>query len=283
MSAETINACLERARQLRHDPEATVVGWAQLLSDAASLDAQVLWDYLKDAPPEAGWLALNWRLAPMAVQRALALPAYKRALCLSDVDLRGVLLSEVFPDPATPREYWVVWTYAWLDAARMEGASMGGVDLSEARLNGAALGGAALYRATLEFAELEGADLRGAYLHGAKLTCAGLRGADLRDADLTDAVLNEVDLRDADLRGATLRKAQLMRADLRGANLEGADLRRAELAYASLQRADLRSANLQDARLDESDLSHADLRGAKREGARLVDAYTYKTRFDPKR
>lgn len=95
-------------------------------------------------------------------------------------------------------------------------------DLTEAYLDGAKLSGASLAHTKLTGAYLNGADLTGANLTNAYLTNAYLTDANLTGANLTGAYLTG-----ADLTGANLTNANLTGAHLKGEELNGAKLDRA--------------------------------------------------------
>jgi uncharacterized protein YjbI with pentapeptide repeats len=107
------------------------------------------------------------------------------------------------------------------------------------------------------FAKLENASLRGVDLSDASMHGAVLSGADLRDANLQRADFQVGNLSKADLRGANLQEAHLFANDLRGAQLQGANLQRV-----NLQDAHLEGANLQGAKLDGAFLGTVRLDGA---------------------
>jgi len=129
--------------------------------------------------------------------------------------------------------------------AKLERASLIGVDLTEAYLGGAFLkgvnltkaylGGAYLGEANLASANLRRANLAGAILEKAILAGAILERAILGEAQLREAYLANANLKGAYLVGADLREADLRGADLRGANLVGADLRGANLDVTNLK------------------------------------------------
>ena len=170
-------------------------------------------------------------------------------------------------------------------------ANLDRADLREAHLEGANLLGAHLQEANLREAHLEGAilreahlkeaNLREAHLEGAILFDARLEKADLRDAHLENAHLDWAHLREAHLEGANLEKAHLQDANLRGAHLKEANLReahleKADLRKAQLEKADLREAHLEKAILVGAHLEEASLRKAHLEGAELWGAHLQK-------
>lgn len=113
------------------------------------------------------------------------------------------------------------------------------VDWSNCALDGARLGGVDLTHARLYSARMTGADLRD----------VRLAGGDLSYATLNLALLDGADLRGATLVGASLRRARLTRAHLDKADLSYADLAGAELTDASLAEAKLGNAIWFDGRI----------------------------------
>jgi len=99
----------------------------------------------------------------------------------------------------------------------LEGANLGGANLSSADLERASLSSANLISA-----DLEGANLERANLISANLERASLEGANLSSADLERASLERANLERANLEGANLERANLERANLEGANLSSA-------------------------------------------------------------
>ncbi|MGE0628244.1 MAG: pentapeptide repeat-containing protein [Hyphomicrobiaceae bacterium] len=137
--------------------------------------------------------------------------------------------------------------------AKMIGAQMSGIDLTDARLDEADLTGANLSYtlatgANFSSAQMEKADLTGGvHLEGANMLLAGLRGADLFGARLQGA-----DLSTASLVGAVLVHARLEGANLSDADLEGADLRNANLLKVQMSGANIRAADLRGALIWET-------------------------------
>jgi len=107
------------------------------------------------------------------------------------------------------------------------------------------------------FAKLENASLRGVDLSDASLHGAVLSGADLRDSNLQRVDFQVGNLSKADLRGANLEGAHLFANNLRGAQLQGANLQHVNLLDAHLE-----GANLQGAKLDGAILGTVRLDGA---------------------
>ena len=75
------------------------------------------------------------------------------------------------------------------------------------------------------FADLDAAQFESATLLGAKLTRVRAQKANFKSADLKSANLYQADLREAQLDGADLKNASLRETDLRDASLIGTDLR----------------------------------------------------------
>ncbi len=95
--------------------------------------------------------------------------------------------------------------------------------------------------------KLENSQAQGAVFEGATLAVGSFV-----DSDLTRAVLRGANLRDVDASGTILRGADLREADLHGASLVDADLRGADLRSAAIARADLDGADLRGALIDEA-------------------------------
>ncbi len=167
---------------------------------------------------------------------------------LEKADLRGATLvclgGDKFPDrsPSCTNAKTAKLLFARLDGARLKG-----IDLTDAHLNGAVLEDAELLAANLTRAALVAANLKGADLSSVVAEEASFIKADLQGANLYRAVLQ----------GAELSSAQLRSADLRYAKLEGADLRNADLEGASLAEANLYGADLSDAKVTAADFSGA--------------------------
>ena len=149
-----------------------------------------------------------------------------------------------------------------LSQANLREANLRKANLRKANLRKADLYRANLSEANLQGAELVGAKLIGAELTGAELTRAGLIGAELIGADFFKANLTGANLFKTDLTGAVLREANLNEAELREANLRETDLREANLFRAKLYEANLYGANLTEANLYEANLHGAHLYGA---------------------
>jgi hypothetical protein len=108
--------------------------------------------------------------------------------------------------------------------AKLAGAELCHMDLTEAKLDEAHLVGADLSKGQLKGASFRGADLTDASCWRCKGTRAVFEGARLVRCNLRWAVLQRANLRDADLEAADLSSANLRGADLTGAILAGADL-----------------------------------------------------------
>jgi uncharacterized protein YjbI with pentapeptide repeats len=121
-----------------------------------------------------------------------------------------------------------------LRRARLEEAKLASVNLSNALLSGADLNSAHMEKASLEAAEAQSADLLFARLQGANLNGTRLQGAKLASARLQGAYLRRADLRGADLSNADLEAATLELAMLQGANLKGAQLKATDLRGAGV-------------------------------------------------
>ena len=126
-----------------------------------------------------------------------------------------------------------------------------------------------LAKVKLPDARLRGANLRCVDLTDAKLQETDFQGADFRDTFLEDVTLQGANLAGADLRytwmfHSDLRVAILNRSDLRGANVIASDLRGAVLTGSNLRQTNFSVSNLQGA-----DLNTSQLRGAKFLGANL--------------
>lgn len=130
-------------------------------------------------------------------------------------------------------------------------------------------------RPYLRDADLTEVELQGAYLGGADLSNVDLSfrnfsGAHLEETDLSGAKLNGADLSNANLSKANLFRADLIEANLSGANLQACDLRDADLTQAVLKGAallgiifngcNLSKANLELAKLNETTFGDNDLR-----------------------
>jgi uncharacterized protein YjbI with pentapeptide repeats len=175
-----------------------------------------------------------------------------------------------------------------LNGARLDGAKLPGVDLTDAKMLGVSLRNAILVDSSLVRATLAAADVRGAILSGAKLHAlqaegAWFQGAVLRDAQLwgarltsarfeaailNSAQLNGAELQNVRMNGALLNFAQLLGANLRSADLtgilaQGADFSKAALLQMSLVGADLSMARFHGAYMDSADLRGANLSRAQ--------------------
>ncbi|MDX2309590.1 MAG: pentapeptide repeat-containing protein [Hyphomicrobium sp.] len=173
-------------------------------------------------------------------------------------------------------------TGASLVGASLEGVRLGCVDFSA--LSGSDRGTLAecvtafetdLRRARLSGAILDGIDLTDAILSEADATGASLRGARLNGARFTDARLDKADLSG----GVSARGASLVNASLQGAVLTAAEFVEADLSSADLSAAGLVQAGLEGARLGGANLTAADLSGARLHGADLSQARIAGTNF----
>jgi hypothetical protein len=118
-------------------------------------------------------------------------------------------------------------------------------------------------------ARLAGADLSGLSLSEVRLDGADLTDADLSDCLLVRANLNQARIRGSNLAGADLTSARLVHADLTNANLRGADMNHVKARGAVLSGADLTGANLDGADLSKASLKGAALTGSSRSGAKM--------------
>jgi uncharacterized protein YjbI with pentapeptide repeats len=119
---------------------------------------------------------------------------------------------------------------------------------------------------------LNGADLGGLNLTGAMLWRASMIGANLRKTVLTDANINTANLAGADLCQSKLQRVHFGGATLTGANLRRANLTKSHLGKANLAGADLGRAILRDAYLSSTHLVMSSLDGAVCSGADFSDA-----------
>ncbi|MFT3775524.1 MAG: DUF2169 domain-containing protein [Minicystis sp.] len=184
----------------------------------------------------------------------------------------------------------------------LEGLDLAGADLSDLDFSSRSLAGAVLKdallrrcrftRASLEGAQLGGVDLTDAALDGANLALADLTGAILEGARLDGAQLDDAILANARADGASLREARGARVKLtagswKRARFDGAELPGADLTGATIDEAvfdgaalpeirlyDARGAKVsfKDARLDEARadgvcLTQSSLRGARAAGS----------------
>ena len=185
---------------------------------------------------------------------------------------------------------------ACLVGARLAGANLRHVnltntDLAGAVMNGSILSGTKLDDAILQRADLTGADLSHASLDGTNLADATMDDAKLVGAhtnymtDFTWSSLKSADLTAVSLTGVTLNNARLDKARLPGANLSYAKLLSARLGSADLTNADLSNAQLQDAVLNEyiggpgANLTGANLNCANVAGANLAGTNLSDIRF----
>lgn len=118
-------------------------------------------------------------------------------------------------------------------------------------------------------ARLAGADLSGLLLSEIRLDGADLTDADLSDCSLVRANLNQARIRGGNLAGADLTSARLIHTDLTNANLRGADMNHIKARGAVLSGADLTGAILDGADLSTASLKGAALTGASRAGAKM--------------
>jgi len=109
-------------------------------------------------------------------------------------------------------------SWARLEQANLEGATLDDADLSGAKMDGATLSDASLERVALAMADLNGASLGGARMRGVDLTSADLREANLLVANLEGADVSRADFRNADWSRTFTRALVAYGADLRGAS-----------------------------------------------------------------
>lgn len=147
---------------------------------------------------------------------------------------------------------------------------------------------------TARNADFSRAKMQGAKLLGIDLTEAKLHDANLEEADLSFAILIGTDFLNAHLEksnltgGVQAQNASFLLAHLEGADLSWAQLQYADLSNAQMQGAFLKHANLQSALLNDSDISMgslqlaqlygADLTGVKMSAADLRSAKVWMTR-----
>ena len=144
-----------------------------------------------------------------------------------------------------------------LSSSKMDGISLIEANCSHAYLDFARLTGATMDGCHLEKANLEGAILREASLIGAWLRLARLYDCDLQEADFTGAHLPKVDFT-----GSIAKQACFAGADVSGAvfsevRLDGASFRGAELSGAIFERAHLEGADLHQANVVDTDFRGA--------------------------
>lgn len=175
-----------------------------------------------------------------------------RRATLIGTDLRGAWLS--CADPET------LYLTSDRDAAGCATASR--ADFSKAKLDNATMLGIDLRRGKLEEAQLQGTNLSNTILTGADLTSAHLEKASLEAAEAQGALLLFARLQGANLNGARLQAANLSSARLQAAYLRRADLRGTDLSNADFEAATLEFAMLQGANMADAQIKGADFRGA---------------------
>ncbi|MYB69855.1 MAG: pentapeptide repeat-containing protein [Gemmatimonadetes bacterium] len=158
-----------------------------------------------------------------------------------------------------------------LERARLENATLVGVQLQRADLRVVQLQGADLSEAKMQEATLQGVQLQGADLSEAKMQEATLQGVQLQGADLSEAKMQEATLQGVQLQGADLSETQMQGAILSGVQLQGATLRGVKMQGAMLlgvrmQGVDLSNSELQGATLQAVQLQGARLQGVKMQG-----------------
>ena len=166
---------------------------------------------------------------------------------MSQADLRGADLGQ------SSLKYAVL-DRAQLRRANLDRANLDGANLSRADLREANLSYSSAVKAILVDARLDDASLYGVQLQGATLIRANLEKADLREAVLDGANLTHADMQQAYLWSAKLPGANLEGAQLAGAIFIDANLRGANLKGAQCNGTVLTGADLHDANLDEGDL-----------------------------
>jgi uncharacterized protein YjbI with pentapeptide repeats len=173
------------------------------------------------------------------------------------LDLRGANLQGADLAAKQPDGSDAVFSGAWFNEARVEGANLWGTrmegaslrrariegaDLGEVRLEGANLSSARMEATQLWAAHMQGVEVWGARLEGANLGLARLQGASVRSVQMDAAQLWE-----ARMEGIDLGWARLRGVDLWGVRMEGADLGGAWMDQnTSLQGATLQGAALRD-------------------------------------
>jgi uncharacterized protein YjbI with pentapeptide repeats len=133
-----------------------------------------------------------------------------------------------------------------LMGAKLNGAMLNDINLSQSQLMLASLNEVCLGKANLKESYFNGADLIGAYLEEANLLEAFFIGADLTEANLKNANLVNCNLGGACLQGANLQFANLTEAIFIGADLRNADLRGAIILGCNFFEANLTNAIFDD-------------------------------------
>ena len=171
-----------------------------------------------------------------------------------------------------------------LRGLKLEGATIGGLNLRRARLDGAelvrvSLAGGHLEQASLERAELRMADLASAHAERVRLSDANLRYARLDGGDFRHAVasedtgFNRASLREADFSGAKMPGVDFTQANLSGTLFDGANLARANFSNALLDGTSFLGANLTEAGIWDAVIRQVKTDAKTRQKALGVDVH----------
>ncbi len=183
-----------------------------VLSVTATLSHKAIEGNLKD--PSVKLRLLPWQDGWIPANAFGALPEYKKLpqglldRLKANLSQRDVSVKPVNYDPDDPN------SLKWVRGAKLERANLNYLLGEAAFMDNAKLRGASLVGANLHLAQLKGANLRDANLSGADLRFADLSGADLTNANLTGADLRETNLESADLTGVDFKDADLTNAEV---------------------------------------------------------------------
>jgi uncharacterized protein YjbI with pentapeptide repeats len=196
---------------------------------------------------------------------------------MSAADLAGIQSGGITADDAPavlPTNWKFIAGYLVGPNANLDGADLGGANLSDLDLGYVTMNGANLADANLAGAEMATTSLGAVRSGGITGTPASLPasfvllggyiigpGVNLTKADLASRNLDGLDISQATLADADLAKAQLSGTKLNSSDLVGADLKDAELANTDLSEADLTGDNLSGLAPTMSDFSYASLKG----------------------
>ncbi len=178
---------------------------------------------------------------------------------------RGQLLLQLIHLKMDSNSFMDLKRKVTFEAADLENADLGEIDMSCANLNKAILSNCNLKKSNFHHANLEGADIRKSELVEACFNAANLTRADLSWSNATSASFVG-----ATMDGARLDNIQAIGCDLSYSSIQWAELKMARLGMANCHSTDFKGSNLGRINLDGAVLVNANLIRANIKQASLL-------------